>query len=861
MQKLVFRNANGIELDLTTDPFGITEWEGFSADELNIQSQQVPFQDGGVFLDALLNERTLSVTVAMNDKNNLETRYRLRREMISKLNPKLGEGVLIYTNDYLSKQIHCIPQMPIFQNKNSNDSGTPKVSCSFTACNPYWEDLEDIEVDIFVDEIKEIQNDGDVPVPVDIDLIISDEVENPEVENITLGKKIKCLGDFDKYIEINTNIGNKSIIELTGDIKDFYQTKIFMLTNCITYNETLNTYFVGAYAASCGLIFKSKDLKKWQVSLSIKGSGKNPAACGYSNILHKTVFITASGDFLSTSDGINWTSVNTGADGGPSSPNGICEISNKIIVGSSRNQIAISSDGINWTVKTISGYNGNINSLAYASDLGIIVAVGFAYSGGQDILGILTSSDDGETWVNRSSSTLGYGSFSVCYSAHLHLFVISDDSSGKAITSSDGINWTKNSDSTVGKIVKWIDEKRYFISVGYNFVFFSTDGINWNRIATGYSGNTNDIIFVENEFIIAGDRMILKSTDLIRWIQLIDVSDSGYVFKNTCYSKTLDLFLITYDDEFFRSKDGINWELFETSISGSDVRRINKIFYSDIFNIFIAITSNGVILTSSDGINWTSQVSGVSTSLNDIIYCNKLNLFIIVGNSGVILTSSDGINWTSQVSGVSTSLNGVCTNEESTVIIVGDSGVMLKSGDGSSWSSITSGTNTKLNKIAFSKILGLYGTFIVVGNNGLILKTNNANYSNWESISTEITDNIISIFFNEYEQTFYIGYGNDAPGGGVSISKDGDLWEKVKALSGGAGYTFSVSSKSKIKIVGQPWMLSYSELTEKENIINRMSDDSNIGFDLDVGENKIVLNKTSGGFYIKLKYRQKYIGV
>ena len=121
MQKLVFRNANGIELDLTSDPFGITEWEGFSADELNIQSQQVPFQDGSVFLDALLGERELAVTVAMNDGNNLEKRYRLRREMISALNPKLGEGVLIYTNDFLSKQIHAIPQLPVSKNHNSND--------------------------------------------------------------------------------------------------------------------------------------------------------------------------------------------------------------------------------------------------------------------------------------------------------------------------------------------------------------------------------------------------------------------------------------------------------------------------------------------------------------------------------------------------------------------------------------------------------------------------------------------------------------------------------------------------------------------------------------------------------------------
>ena len=199
MQKLVFRNANGIELDLTSDPFGITEWTGFSADELNIQSQQVPFQDGGVFLDALLNERTLSVTVAMNDGNDLEKRYRLRREMISALNPKLGEGVLIYTNDYLSKQIHCIPQLPVFQNKNSNDSGTPKVSCSFQACNPYWEDLEDIEIVVDKNNIAETENNGDIASTVNIE-IIGQNYSNIEIANIVNENKVKINGTYNDII-------------------------------------------------------------------------------------------------------------------------------------------------------------------------------------------------------------------------------------------------------------------------------------------------------------------------------------------------------------------------------------------------------------------------------------------------------------------------------------------------------------------------------------------------------------------------------------------------------------------------------------------------------------------------------------
>jgi hypothetical protein len=75
MQKLVWQNSNGNEIDLTSGNYGITNWEGFSNTELNIQSQQVPFQDGAVFLDALMEQRELSVTLAMQDNNNLETRY------------------------------------------------------------------------------------------------------------------------------------------------------------------------------------------------------------------------------------------------------------------------------------------------------------------------------------------------------------------------------------------------------------------------------------------------------------------------------------------------------------------------------------------------------------------------------------------------------------------------------------------------------------------------------------------------------------------------------------------------------------------------------------------------------------------
>ena len=131
MQKLVWVNSKGTEINLTSGDYGITEWVGFSACDVEVQTQNVPFQDGSVFLDALLNNRELSVTLAINDGKDLEKRYRLRRELISALNPKLGEGYLIYTNDFISKRIKCLAQMPVFPTHNSDKAGTPKASLSW----------------------------------------------------------------------------------------------------------------------------------------------------------------------------------------------------------------------------------------------------------------------------------------------------------------------------------------------------------------------------------------------------------------------------------------------------------------------------------------------------------------------------------------------------------------------------------------------------------------------------------------------------------------------------------------------------------------------------------------------------------
>ena len=296
MQKLIWQNANRDEINLTSGNYGITAWEGFSNTSLNIQSQQVPFQDGGVFLDALLEQRELSVTLAIYDGNNLETRYRLRRELIHILNPKLGEGYLIYTNDFTSKRIKCVPQIPLFETHNSNDSGTPKASLAWTACEPYWEDLEETEVVFSVGEFVNINNNGDTPSYLKIEL--SGSALNPKIQNMSTNKFIEYKNQLQNPIIINTNMGQKKITE---EEISFYLSNSNKSISSIVYSSALGMFVA---VGSGGVILTSNDGVKWTYQIS--GVTTNISDIVYA--VDKNLFVAITGtSVLTSTDGINWT--------------------------------------------------------------------------------------------------------------------------------------------------------------------------------------------------------------------------------------------------------------------------------------------------------------------------------------------------------------------------------------------------------------------------------------------------------------------------------------------------------------------------------------------------------------------------
>ena len=174
---------------------------------------------------------------------------------------------------------------------------------------------------------------------------------------------------------------------------------------------------------------------------------------------------------------------------------------------------------------------------------------------------------------------------------------------------------------------------------------------------------------------------------------------------------------VTYGDNTFvgvgasgtiiSSSDGITW----TSRTSSSTKAFEGVTYGK--DTFVAVGESGTILTSTDGISWTSRTSGTPQWLEEVTYGK--NIFVALGDSGTILTSPDGITWTSQTSGTPKQLFGVAY-VNNTFVAVGESGTILTSTDGISWTSRTSGTTNFLWGVTHDN-----NTFVAVGESGAIL--------------------------------------------------------------------------------------------------------------------------------------------
>ncbi len=198
---------------------------------------------------------------------------------------------------------------------------------------------------------------------------------------------------------------------------------------------------------------------------------------------------------------------------------------------------------------------------------------------------------------------------------------------------------------------------------------------------------------------------------------------------------------------------------------------------------FAAVGTNGTILTSKDGVSWTSRVSGTTDWLVGVtvgqsgqfpgtiqgttVYVSSGG-YVAVGDQGTIITSADLVDWVVQATG-GARLNGVAYGG-GLYLAVGEGGAVALSADGTHWTKGNAGVSGWLRGIVYDSD---GKRFIVTGEGGTVLATSDG--INFTPIASGTTSDIEAIAFGGSPHQF-VADGSD---GYLAGSGDAVTWTAI----------------------------------------------------------------------------------
>lgn len=224
----------------------------------------------------------------------------------------------------------------------------------------------------------------------------------------------------------------------------------------------------------------------------------------------------------------------------------------------------------------------------------------------------------------------------------------------------------------------------------------------------------------------------------------------GFKWEYTNLTQPTILNGIVYNDKYVIVGVGLNESIAYSSDLNSWTLVGSAVGYS-LYGIcygvgkHVVCGANGLTAYSSDGITWTyiafpaSLLVRTYITYEDIVYGD--GLYVCVGGYykggfgvpvtyGVIIYSSDGINWTLINTGSSTyTWHGICYGGGK-YVICGDNGNIGYSSDAITWSYVTVGSDS------YKSVCYGNGLFVAVGNNGKISYSSDA--ISWSTVDTGV---------------------------------------------------------------------------------------------------------------------------
>ena len=155
-------------------------------------------------------------------------------------------------------------------------------------------------------------------------------------------------------------------------------------------------------------------------------------------------------------------------------------------------------------------------------------------------------------------------------------------------------------------------------------------------------------------------------------------------------------------------------------------------------------TDSGQIKSTADGVAWTLESTVAGGYVDDMIWDGTQFIATDGNQSDVYYTSPDGINWTTQATGVADNYRSICFGS-SIYVMVGSGGVILYSADALNWTQAV--TTSPSFASGFYQVAHGNGYFFLIesGTPGRIWYSTNGN--NWVKWPEYSLDGMTSVFF------------------------------------------------------------------------------------------------------------------
>jgi hypothetical protein len=481
-------------------------------------------------------------------------------------------------------------------------------------------------------------------------------------------------------------------------------------SNVIKWNG--RCWLIGGVSNSGRHIIKSADGFNWQaVATGLFANGYPCNGIATNGKIWIASGKTASGAILAYSSNISgesWTMASSGIGGGPVEWNGAYFLCGGSDVGNNDTNIYISSDGMSWSNAINIGKYGAVTGVAWSGKSWVLSTTPANTS---TTTGLLYS-PDGVNWT--PSSILGNSYNTVGWAGSTYVAITS---SGAALYSYNGLDWSSGSGAAGGYNVAWTRPNEAAVKIQLptiiggsgtnNTMAYSLDGTNYRGIGKSVFGISCRSIAWNGDIWVAGgegDNTLAYSYDGISWTGL-----GKTIFSTACYKVMSNGYVWVAmgagTNTIATSMDGKNWTGLGTSIF--DVSGISVDWNNTVW-VAVGAGSTNTLATSSDkyASTWTGSGNALFSNMRCVKWMMK-TWFIGADSDGtntMASASPNPTNWTYVSNPLTTSCTSISWNGREAVAVGSSSAgtTVITSVNGSTWTANATATGTKANAVEWN---------------------------------------------------------------------------------------------------------------------------------------------------------------